>query len=198
MQQKKKKQKQNNIREDLYLVQNNKHLRKYIEKTFLVTCRENDVLCGRCRREYYTNTRQQRNRQGISGPEPFVQPEAKSSMEFSPKNITLPLPSIGGSHSRCCVCKKRGPKLIVVSSKAGFNCFLYKNVIIPYRSRCCPVHIADDMMTEEAVNVMNNFRQNTNFNRTDILNLLGKVPARHCRRKMKRELTSILLSVIRT
>lgn len=150
---------------------NNKHLRKYIEKTFLVNCRENDVLCGRCRREYYTN----RNHQGISGPKPVVQPEAKSSMEFSPKNITLPLPSIGGSHSTCCVCKKRGPKLIVVSSKARFNCFLYKNVIIPYGSRCCPVHIADDMMTEEAVNVMNNFRQNTNFNRTDIMNLLGKV-----------------------
>lgn len=65
--------------------------------------------------------------------------------------------------------------MIVVSSKARFNCFLYKNVIIPYGSRCCPVHIADDMMTEEAVNVMNNFRQNTNFNRTDIMNLLGKV-----------------------
>lgn len=30
-------------------------------------------------------------------------------------------------------------------------------------------------MTEEAVNVMNNFRQNTNFNRTQIMDLLGKV-----------------------
>uniref|UniRef100_K1R322 Uncharacterized protein n=1 Tax=Magallana gigas TaxID=29159 RepID=K1R322_MAGGI len=30
-------------------------------------------------------------------------------------------------------------------------------------------------MTEEAVTVINNFRQNTNFNRTEIMNLLGKV-----------------------
>lgn len=93
---------------------NNKHLRKYTVITFLVNCRENDVLCGRCRREYYTNTRQQRNHQGISGPKPVVQPETKSSLEFSPKNITLPLPSIGGSHSTCCGCKMRGPKLLVL------------------------------------------------------------------------------------
>lgn len=48
-------------------------------------------------------------------------------------------------------------------------------MIILYGSRCCPLYIADEMMPEEAVNVMNNFRQNTNFNRTDIMNLLGKV-----------------------
>lgn len=48
-------------------------------------------------------------------------------------------------------------------------------MIIPYGSRCRPVHISDDIMTEEAVTVINNFRQNTNFNRTEIMNLLGKV-----------------------
>lgn len=71
--------------------------------------------------------------------------------------------------------QKAGSKLIVLSSKARFKCFLYKNVIILYGSRCCPVHIPDDMMTEEAVNVMNNFRQKTNFNQTDNINFLGKV-----------------------
>lgn len=62
--------------------------------------------------------------------------------------------------------------MIVLSSNA---LFLYKSVIIPYGSRCCPVHIADDMMTEEAVIVMDNFRQNMNLNQADIMNLLGKV-----------------------
>lgn len=94
---------------------NNKRLRKYIEKTFLVNCRENDVLCGRCRREYYTNPTQQRNHQGISGHKPVVQTEAKTSVEFPPKNITLPLPSIGGSHSTCCVCKQRFDSCVIES-----------------------------------------------------------------------------------
>lgn len=98
----------------------------------------------------------------------------KSISDNSLKNITLSLPSIGDSHYTCCVCKKRGPKLIVVSSKARINVFMYKNVIIAYGLKCSQVHIADDMITEEAVNMMNNFRQNTNFNRTDIMNLICK------------------------
>jgi hypothetical protein len=54
--------------------------------------------------------------------------------------ITLPLASIGGSHSTCFVCKKRGPKLIVASASVRFNCFLYNNIIVPAGSRCCPGH----------------------------------------------------------
>lgn len=65
--------------------------------------------------------------------------------------------------------------MIVVSSKARFNCFFVQECDHSLRIKALPVHISDDIMTEEAVNVMNNFRQNTNFNRTEIMNLLGKV-----------------------
>lgn len=79
-------------------------------------------------------------------------------MEFFFKNIILFFLLIGGSYFICCVCKKWGFKLIVVLLKVRFNCFLYKNVIIFYGLRCCLVYIVDDIMIEEVVNVMNNFR----------------------------------------
>jgi hypothetical protein len=71
---------------------------------------------------------------------------------LSPRNITLPLASIGGSHSTCFVCKTRVPKLIVASASVRFNCFLYNNIIVPAGSRCCPSHVNDgDLLTRQYI-----------------------------------------------
>lgn len=94
---------------------------------------------------------------------------------LSPQNITLPLASIGGSHSTCFACKKRGPKLIVASTSVRLNCFLYNNIIVPAGSRCCPGHVNDDAFTDQAINMMTNCRPNTDFNRTEIANMFNKV-----------------------
>lgn len=90
---------------------------------------------------------------------------------LSPRNITLPLASIGGSHSTCFVCKKRGPKLIVASASVRFNCFLYNNIIVPAGSRCCPSHVNNDAFTDQAIHMMSNCRPNTDFNRTEIVDM---------------------------
>jgi hypothetical protein len=54
-------------------------------------------------------------------------------------------------HFFCFVCKKPGPKLIVVSSQARFSIFLQNEIIIPAGSRCCPGHMYQDNFTSEAV-----------------------------------------------
>lgn len=110
----------------------------------------------------------------ISTPAPV--PDQESSADaLSPKNISLPLQSIGGSHSCCLACKRRGPKLIVVPETVRYNFFVHYSVLVPSGSRCCSVHIDSDSFTEEASNLMSNFREQTDVNRTDIMCLLQKI-----------------------
>lgn len=155
---------------------NNKHLRKYLQKYFLITTTESDVICGKCRRTYY---RQQAYQQPRVLNAQFSQEQTTLSTSIlpSPKNITLPISSLGGSHSTCLVCNWRGPKMINVSSNARFLCFIYQNLIIPAGARCCPSHISDDTFTCESLELIKNInpRTTSDFNRTDILNLLNKV-----------------------
>lgn len=116
------------------------------KKHFLIeNIKHNNVLCGRCRRLYY-RCKEPKN---ISAPALVPGPES-SANALSPKNISLPLQSIGGSHSCCLVCKRRGPKLIVVPETVRYNFFVHYNVLVPSGSRCCPVHIDSDSFTEEA------------------------------------------------
>ena len=135
---------------------NNKPLRKYPFKTFFVSVHDGDVLCGKCRRVYYTDCNQKLectsyiSSTSTDNHDTEYQPTSSKLQRrseptlLSPRNITLPLASIGGSHSTCFVCKKRGPKLIVASASVRFNCFLYNNIIVPAGSRCCPSHVNDD------------------------------------------------------
>ncbi|CAC5355061.1 unnamed protein product [Mytilus coruscus] len=85
------------------------------------------------------------------------------------------LSSIGGSHSTCFVCRKRGPKLIVVSSSTRLNTFVQKNIIIPAGANGCPGHISDENFSEQALECLSDLRKTTDFNRSDILDLLQKI-----------------------
>ena len=79
-------------------------------------------------------------------------PKRKSSCSLSsPPSVSLQIPCTPKSHSFCFVCKKPGPKLIVVSSQARFSIFLQNEIIIPAGSRCCPGHMYQDNFTSEAV-----------------------------------------------
>lgn len=150
----------------------NKLLRKYLFKNFLITITNEDVICLKCRNKY------NRNRYSIT-PENVhietVEPATKKSCFTSPRNIKLPLSSVGGGHSTCLVCKRRGPKLVVASSNARYYIFVHKEIIIPAGSRCCPSHLSDDVFTEDAIKLIGNSRDNTDFNKTDILSLIKKM-----------------------
>ncbi|CAC5424235.1 unnamed protein product [Mytilus coruscus] len=130
---------------------NNKGLRKYLYNFFFLNVDSSDVICGTCRRKYY----RQSDDKSIANAKPDVHvlPTANTSQQtlVSPKTITLSLSSIGGNHSTCFVCRKRGPKLIVVSSSTRLNTFVQKEYYNCAGARCCPVHISDENFSEQAL-----------------------------------------------
>jgi len=96
----------------------------------------------------------------------------------SPKNITLPIGSTGKSHSTCCVCKRRGHKLVVVQSECRYKLFVEKGNLLLAGARCCPGHIVDGFFTETALQnfLGDSFHgQDSTLNRTDIMELINNV-----------------------
>lgn len=62
----------------------------------------------------------------------YAQPnKLAKNADTSPTNITLQIPSVAGSHSHCAICKRRGPKLVVVSACATYQLFLDKLTLLP-------------------------------------------------------------------
>ncbi|XP_062618934.1 uncharacterized protein LOC134280537 [Saccostrea cucullata] len=96
----------------------------------------------------------------------------KMSVTASPPSVTLSIPSTSKSHASCLICKKPGPKLIVVTQYARVRAFLRKKMFVPAGSRCCPKHIADKEFTDDALQQMQQTNPDTNINRTSIVELL--------------------------
>ncbi|WAR10322.1 hypothetical protein MAR_035398, partial [Mya arenaria] len=65
--------------------------------------------------------------------------------------VKLNIPSTPKSHSRCFICKRPRPKLIVVPSEARFAAFVQRNGIIKSGTRCCPVHMNDSLIKDKAL-----------------------------------------------
>ncbi|CAC5368984.1 unnamed protein product [Mytilus coruscus] len=68
----------------------------------------------------------------------------------------------------------------------GLRKYLYKNVFLNVdssdiicgtcrRARCCPCHISDENFSEQALECLSDLRKSTDFNRSDILDLLQKI-----------------------
>ncbi|CAC5378408.1 unnamed protein product [Mytilus coruscus] len=67
----------------------------------------------------------------------FIPPKvARTSKQLSsPPSVCLNILGASNSHARCVVCKKPGPKFLVVSSDARFQAFIDGNVLIPAGAR---------------------------------------------------------------
>lgn len=143
-----------------------------IEKKFLQKTTNEDVLCRKCR--YICETQSfatQESKSDTSGPsEPCKR--MKTSGCASPPSITLSIPSTSKSHANCVICKKPGPKLIVVTQYARVRAFIRKEMFVPAGSRCCPKHIADNEFTVDALQKMQQTNPDTNINRTATVELL--------------------------
>ena len=72
--------------------------------------------------------------------------------------------------------QKTSDKLIVASASVRCNCFLHNNIIVLAGSRCCPGHVNHDAFTDQAIYMMTNCRPNTDFSRTEIVDMFNKVP----------------------
>ncbi|XP_062587204.1 uncharacterized protein LOC134248846 [Saccostrea cucullata] len=121
---------------------------RFLQKNFLITvCDKHGTLCSKCRHKYYASEKQKVHEVPKSNGESDdycpIPKCRKPNAVSSPPSVSLSIPSTPKSHAQCFLCKRAGPKLMVVPSNARFNVFLNCEVIVPAGSRCCPNHLED-------------------------------------------------------
>ena len=143
----------------------NKALRRFLRRKFLTESTSDDVICNKCRVKYYkvqNENNQNENRPAVGTPvaecsddDQYRPPTKKACKLSSPPSVALPIPSTSTSHAYCCICKRPGPKLVVVPPECKTRVFVHQNILIPAGSRCCPVHIKDHTLSEESISMLN-------------------------------------------
>jgi hypothetical protein len=74
------------------------------------------------------------------------------------------------------VCKKPGPKLLVISHDARFQAFIDGNILIAAGTRGCPTHLLENgHLKTECFTIMSTSEKSCFSNRTSIVNLLTQM-----------------------
>ncbi|CAG2244313.1 unnamed protein product [Mytilus edulis] len=94
-----------------------------------------DVICDTCRRKYYREGQAQVNTPTVltndtnANDPDFMPPSApKRAKLSSPLSISLPISSTIKGHAQCCLCKKRGPKLMQNNDAKILNSIFKNNL----------------------------------------------------------------------
>ncbi|XP_062596793.1 uncharacterized protein LOC134258281 [Saccostrea cucullata] len=169
----------------------NKGLRKFLQRRFLIESSKifatASVICNKCRlrcsREIHAAAgdsqkdfaKQNRIPDTDLGTEYIPSTKKAKKIPKSPPSITLPIPSVGGSHSQCAVCKRRGPKLVVVPKNARYNLFLETLIVLPIGARCCPGHLSENLFHAHAAEQISQSRTTSDFNRSDLMELITEI-----------------------
>lgn len=137
--------------------------RAFIAKLTGRTPSNSDFLCNKCRCMCQHHIKRK-----TSMPSRVQQVPAQSTEAppFSPPSIPLPFPSTSRGHASCCMCKRQGPKLVVVPVGVRHHIFITKEVIIPAGARCCPNHL------QQNIDDLNPLSDSTLFNKTGITELV--------------------------
>ncbi|XP_062589596.1 uncharacterized protein LOC134251226 isoform X2 [Saccostrea cucullata] len=155
--------------------------RQVLQKWTVRDVDKDEVLCSLCRMKIYSHLkRKTEKRQNLENdlkdtsfsPPQQKQVSVRNAAIHSPPSVTLSVPSTSSSHSSCFICRKPGPKLVVVSSNERHSVFLRQGVLIPSGSRCCTRHIPDGRFTEEALEKISAFSATSTLNRTSIVDML--------------------------
>ncbi|KAJ8299852.1 hypothetical protein KUTeg_022599 [Tegillarca granosa] len=157
----------------------NKDVEKYLERKLFISVKEHDVICNKCKHKFYvaetTRSTSVSMAEEISDPS-YVPPSTiRRAPVSSPPSVHLNILSTPRTHSRCIVCKKQGPKLVVVSSDAQFDAFMHHSILIAAGSRCCPVHVNDENVLKHECLINLKLTNDTIISRTGILNLLNQL-----------------------
>ena len=146
----------------------NKNIAKFLRKNYLLETTSSDYICGGCSKQAYTT-------QTPSQPaKASTSTEAPATCK-SPPSIHLPFKSTVKSHSYCFICKRPGPKIIVVPSQIRQTVLIEHQILITSDSRCCPSHLNNDLTElkkEEIINIKT--KENTFINRTSATELIIK------------------------
>ncbi|WAR02813.1 hypothetical protein MAR_009371 [Mya arenaria] len=158
----------------------NSELKQLILKRLPIELKDTDVLCNKCRIKHFYKLSPVENFDNKlidqSDNEEYQPPISKKTSFASPPSVRLNIPSTPKSHSRCFICKRPGPKLIVVPSEARFTAFVQRNVIIKSGTRCCPVHMDESQIKDEALQSVK-ASESAFVNRATVLELLNKLRA---------------------
>ena len=145
----------------------NKDIRKFLRKKFLTEANEGDIICNKCRHIY----RKEKSTKVFPIVKTVQQNKPQSSNTKSPPSISFKIKSTSKSHAYCCLCKRPGPKLIVISSEARTQAFIEHNILIPSENRCCPNHIINGVLQTEVMKNMQTVDE-VFVNRTSIIEIL--------------------------
>lgn len=161
----------------------NEKLEKQIKQQFFKSIQPSDVICNKCRHKHFSSKGKQSeyniddtnsdNDSCIDLDTDYIPSDAKTKL-ISPPSVRLSIPSTPKSHSRCFICKRPGPKLVVVTSEARFAAFADNNVIIKSGTRCCPGHIDNGLIKKDALDSTNT-TASAFVNRSTVLELLNKL-----------------------
>ncbi|XP_053388916.1 uncharacterized protein LOC128551967 [Mercenaria mercenaria] len=158
----------------------NVQLKQQILKRFPVTVKETDVICNKCRLKHFcksppvSSLRYEEVISDLNSDDDFNPPISKRCAIASPPSVRLSIPATPKSHSRCFICKRPGPKLIVVPAEARFSAFAEHNIIIKSGTRCCPVHTDASKLKDDALKSANK-AESAYVNRATVLELLTKL-----------------------
>ena len=147
---------------------------RYLKKLVVSVC-DDDVLCCNCRIKCHkqfkkgTQIKETQNKTNDN----YSPPRTPASNNVrSPPSVALPFPSTSTSHSSCFVCKKGGPKLLVVPNSARNSVFLQRKLLIPYGARCCAKHILNGNLTSDSMEKIPVLSQVSLLNRSSITGIL--------------------------
>ncbi|CAC5403210.1 unnamed protein product [Mytilus coruscus] len=131
--------------------------------------KDGDIICNKCRHIF----RKERDHKVL----PCVKTSKSSSQTtatFSPPSVSLKIPATSKSHAYCCICKKPGPKLIVISPDVRTATYVDNNILIPSGNRCCPNHICDGHLNDDALCRIKTTDESF-VNRTYLLEIMNKM-----------------------
>ena len=127
----------------------NKPVTKFLRKQFLTEAKADDTIFSKC----LLRTHRLKPQTCVKGDQNSFSVHKENDPPGIPDMVSLPIPSCSRNHAYCFVCKRPGPKLVVVTSSTRFQVFLYNNILIPAASRCCPAHLdSDGMFLPECLN----------------------------------------------
>ena len=155
----------------------NQHLIRYLRKNFLLECSRSDYICGKCSRRPAYPYQESVSCSNVKAKNVNSTDDmATSSQTLNPPSVRLSIKCASKSHAYCFICKKPGPRLVVVPETLRIDMLLRHNILITTDSRCCPSHLNGNLDSfDPAVLSQLKTMDHSYLNRTTILELLNKL-----------------------
>ena len=96
----------------------NASLRDYLSSKTHTSVTESDYVCDNCRQCFYREQHHKRHAICSQDSQDEIDENIDDGPKISPKSITLPILTKGGSHRKCLLCLKKSKNLPCIPAKA--------------------------------------------------------------------------------